>query len=292
MELDAVVVGHATVDVNVLPHGVIENVMGGTPTYAGFTLANLGDETGVISKIGKDFPEHFPPLFSKFGLNTEGILATFGSTTKFENTYNEEGERKQVCKEMADSISPSDIPQAYLNAKSFYVSPVAQEVSPATMEKISEGEGVVMLDPQGLFRNIDPESGEIELEVPDNFPEYLEYVDIIKLGKDEIPVFDKSHKELLEYLRGFGPELAILTLGEEGCKVLQDDEVVKVDSLDVDSEDLTGAGDVFGAAFLSRYLETKNPKDSARFGNVAAGLKIEYKGPTGFPSEEETEELL
>ena len=91
MKLDAVVVGHTTIDVNILPHGVIENVMGGTPTYAGFALAKLGDEAGIVSKIGKDFPEHFPPLFSKFGLNTEGILATLGRTTKFENKYTETG---------------------------------------------------------------------------------------------------------------------------------------------------------------------------------------------------------
>ncbi len=291
MELDTVVVGHATVDVNVFPHGVIESVLGGAPTYAGFALTSLGRKVGIVSKIGKDFPEYFPPLFSKFGLNTEGILATPGKTTKFENTYTEEGEREQVCKEVADSIAPGDIPQSYLNSSSFYISPVADEVSPDTISRISEKEGAVMLDPQGLFREIE-DSGEIGLRKPDDLEDYLAKVDIVKIGKEEFQTFEKSGEEVLEDLVDMGPEVGILTLGGKGCKVLSGGEFNEVENLDVEVEDPTGAGDVFGAAYLSKYLESEDPVQSARLATGAAGLKIEYKGPTGFPSEEEIEETL
>ncbi|KXA89007.1 hypothetical protein AKJ57_05970 [candidate division MSBL1 archaeon SCGC-AAA259A05] len=291
MQLDTVVVGHATVDVNVLPHGVIENVLGGAPTYAGFALASLGREVGIVSKIGQDFPDYFPPLFSKFGLNTEGILVTRGGTTKFENTYTEKGEREQVCEEVADPIVPGDIPQAYLNSRSFYFSPVMDEVSPKTLSRISDEENVAMIDPQGLFRRIE-DSGEIRLEVPKNFEDYLSQVEIVKIGKDEFRAFGRSEEEVLESLSGMGPDVAILTLGEDGCKVFSDGKVTNIKSLSVEAKDLTGAGDVFGASFLSNYLETGDPTDSARFATAAAGLKIEYKGPTGFPSKEEVKEML
>lgn len=291
MQLDTVVVGHATVDVNVFPHGVIENVLGGAPTYAGFALASLGRDVGIVSKIGQDFPDYFPPLFSKFGLNTEGILVTEGKTTKFENTYTEEGEREQVCEEVADPIFEGDIPQAYLNARSFYFSPVMDEVSPETLSTISDKENIAMIDPQGLFRKIG-DSGKIDLEVPENLEDYLSRVEIVKIGKEEFNSFRKSEEEVLEALVGMGPDIAILTLGEDGCKVLSEGEVTSIKSLDVEAEDLTGAGDVFGASFLSNYLETGDPLDSARFATAASGLKIEYKGPTGFPSKEEVKEML
>lgn len=291
MKLDTVIVGHATVDVNVFPHGIIENVLGGAPTYAGFALASLGNEAGIVSKIGQDFPEHFPPLFSKFGIDTEGILATRGKTTKFENTYTEEGKREQVCKEVADSISPGDIPRVYLDARSFYVSPVADEISPETLSKISEGGGATMLDPQGIFRKIGS-SGEIKLERPEDLSDYLSSADIVKIGKGEFQTFEKPGEEVLETLVEMGPEIGILTLGEEGCKVLFGGKSTEIESLDVEAKDLTGAGDVFGAAFLANYLETEDPVGSARFATAAAGLKIEYKGPTGFPSTGEVEEVL
>lgn len=292
VQLDMVVAGHVTVDVNVFPHGVVENVLGGTPTYTGFALTRLGEEVGVVSKLGQDFPEHFPPLFSKFGLNTEGILAISGKTTKFENKYTEDGERKQTCEEVADPIKPEDIPQAYLKAQGFYVSPVVNEVPPETLAKIAqEGEGITMFDPQGVFRKID-NTGEISLEKPDNLETYLKNVEIVKVGKDELKVFDETPEKVLENLIEMGPEIAILTLAGEGCKILSDGKTTKIESLDVKAEDLTGAGDVFGAAFLSRYLKTKDPIESAKFGNAAAGLKIEYKGPTGFPSVKEIEEVI
>lgn len=291
MDLDTVVVGHVTVDVNVFPHGVIENILGGAPTYAGFALNSLGEEVGIVSKIGKDFPEHFPPLFSRLGLNTEGILATSGKTTKFENKYTEEGDREQTCKEVADSISPKDLPQAYLNAQAFYISPVANEVSPDTLSKISETGTIAMLDPQGIFRDIS-DSGEISLKKPKDLQDYLSNIDIVKVGKDELQTFDQPEEDILKNLVEMGPEIAILTLGDEGCKVLSDGEISHIESLPVEERDLTGAGDVFGAAFLSKYLKSKNPIESAQFATAAAGLKIEYKGPTGFPSEDEVKEAL
>lgn len=291
MQLDIVVVGHATVDVNVFPHGVIESVLGGAPTYAGFSLKSLGRDVGIVSKIGKDFPDYFPPLFSKFGLNTEGILATSGETTKFENTYSEDEERKQVVKGVAGSISPKDIPQSYLSADGFYISPVVDEISPETVSKINDTEGIVMLDPQGLFRKLDSE-GKISIEKPNNLEDYLSGVDIVKIGKDELAAFEESEDQVLKDLIEMGPKIAVLTLGGGGCKVYSGEEVTKIDSLDVDARDLTGAGDVFGAAFLSSYLEKRDPVNSAKFANAAAGLKVEYKGPTGFPSEKEVKEAL
>lgn len=291
MLLDTVVVGHITIDVNVLPHGIVENILGGTPTYAGFALTEMGEEVGIVSKIGQDFPEHFPPLFSKFGINTEGILATPGKTTKFENKYLEDGKREQVCKEVADPISPEDIPQVYLTANGYYISPVANEISPETLSKISKNDGITMLDPQGVFRKI-KKSGKIELEKPKSLQEYLAEVDIVKVGKDELEIFEKPPEEVLEDLIEMGPEIAILTLGDEGCKILHNGEITHIESLDVEPEDLTGAGDVFGAAYLSNYIRTKKPIESAKFATAAAGLKIEYKGPTGFPSREEIKEAL
>lgn len=291
MELETIVVGHVTVDVNVLSHGIIENILGGAPTYAGFALASLGRDVGIVSKVGQDFPEYFPPLFGKFGLNTEGILTTPGVTTKFENTYREGGKREQVCKEMADPINSKDIPRSYLDAESFYVSPVVREVPVDTLSKISEGGGITMLDPQGLFRKVD-DSGKVSLEKPSDLQDYLSNVDIVKIGNDEFQTFEEPEEEVLENLIGMGPEVSILTLGGKGCVVCSDGEFTRIESLDVKVEDLTGAGDVFGAAFLSNYIDNEDPVQSAKFATVAAGLKIEYKGSTGFPSEEEIKEAL
>lgn len=286
MELDVVVIGHIAIDSNVLPWGVIENALGGAPTYAGFALAALGMRVGVVSKVGVDFPDKFPPLYSKFGLDTEGILVAGEHTTTFENIYDEQGNREQVCKHVAPRISPDDIPPQYLDSASFYVSPIAGEVTPEVLRAIKRKTNLVMLDPQGILRRIGRD-GRIELGLPPALGDFLKHVDVVKLGKEEARVFRGGLREVLEQLRAMGPKTAILTRGGEPCAVLSEEGFREIEGLKVEAKDLTGAGDVFGAAFLSRYLGTRDVFDSTRFASVAAGLKVRYRGPTGFPSKTE-----
>ena len=291
LEFDVIVVGHVAIDVNVLPWGVIENVLGGAPTYAGLTLVALRKNVGIASKVGADFLDKFPPLYSKLGLDTEGILVAGEHTTTFENTYDEAGNREQVCKHVAAKISPDDVPHAYRGARSFYVSPIADEVTANVLKSIKRKGNVVMLDPQGLFRKINKE-GKVEIQPREDLSDFLKYVDIVKIGRDEARAFKGGARKILKNLQEMGPKIAILTRGEKACAMLSDGGYNEIKSLRVDAKDLTGAGDVFGAAFLARYLDTRDAAGSAKFASAAAGLKIRYKGPTGFPPEEEILEAL
>jgi len=286
LDFDVIVVGHVAIDMNVLPWGVIENALGGAPTYAGLTLVALRKNVGVVSKVGADFLDKFPPLYSKLGLDTEGILVAGEYTTTFENTYDEAGNREQVCKHVAARISVDDIPRAYQDAGGFYVSPIADEVTAGVLKSIKRKGNIVMLDPQGLFRKIG-DGGKVEIRPREDLGDFLGYVDIVKIGRDEARVLKGEARKILKSLREMGPKIAILTQGEKACTMLSDEGFSEVKSLKVDARDLTGAGDVFGAAFLARYLDTRDAEKSAKFASTAAGLKIRYKGPTGFPSEKE-----
>lgn len=286
LEFDIIVVGHVAIDVNVMPWGVIENVLGGAPTYAGLALLALRKNVGIVSKVGADFPDKFPPLYSKLGLDTEGILVTGEHTTTFENTYDEAGNREQVCKHITIKMSSGDIPRAYQGAKGFYVSPIVDEVTADVLKSIKRKENTIMFDPQGLFRKISGE-GKVKIQPRKDLGDFLKYVDIVKVGREEAQALKDDTRKILEDLRGMGPKIAILTRGEKPCAMLSDEGFSEIKSLKVDAKDLTGAGDVFGAAFLARYLDTRDVVKSAKFASVAAGLKIRYKGPTGFPSEKE-----
>ena len=289
--LDVVVVGHIAIDVNVLPWGVIENALGGAPTYAGFALAELKKNVGIVSKIGTDFPEKFPPIYHKLGLDTEGILVFGEHSTTFENTYDEAGNRTQVCRYVASKILPEDIPASYENSRGFYVSPIADEVSPELLKAFKRGGNLVMLDPQGIFRRVDKE-GKVEVISRDDLADFLKYVDVVKIGKEETKALRGETEGILQELRGMGPRIAIITRAEKGCVVLSDEGFGEFKALEVEVGDHTGAGDVFGAAFLARYMDTREVAGSARFANAAAGLKIRYRGPTGFPSEREILRVL
>lgn len=290
MPFDVIVIGHVAIDVNVLPWGVIENALGGAPTYSGLQFAALKQEVGIVSKVGVDFPEKFPPIYSKLGLDTEGIFVAGEHTTTFRNTYNEAGDRTQVCKHIAPKISPDDIPGDYSDAKAFYVSPIANEVTPDVLESIKKESNLVMFDPQGVLRVIGAD-GRVEVR-PRDLSEFLKHVDIVKLGREEARVLKGDVEKGMRSIRDMGPEVVILTKGGEQTMVLSGEELIKINPLKVDARDMTGAGDVFGAAFLTRYMATRDVLSSAKFAVAAAGLKIRYKGPTGFPSEQEVLEAV
>ncbi|MGC8816305.1 MAG: carbohydrate kinase family protein [Candidatus Hadarchaeum sp.] len=290
MAPDVVVVGHVALDVNVFPWGVVENVLGGAPTYSGLQFAALKLEVGLVSKVGIDFTEKFPPIYRKLGLDTEGIYVAGEHTTTFENTYDEQGNRTQVCKHVAPPITPADVPGSYLDAKAFYVSPIANEITPELLRFIKRESNFVMLDPQGILRVIGAD-GRVGVR-PRDLSEFLRHVDIVKLGREEAVVLRGNVEEGMRSVQEMGPGIVIVTRGGEPTLVLSGEGFTRIDPLKVGVRDMTGAGDVFGAAFLTRYLATRDVMDAAKFATAAAGLKIRYKGPTGFPTEPEILEAV
>jgi sugar/nucleoside kinase (ribokinase family) len=288
MAFDIIVIGHVAIDVSIWPWGTIENVLGGAPTYSGLALVALKRRVGAVSKVGRDFLEKFPPIYGKLGLDTEGILVSGDYTTTFENTYDEEGNRVQVCRHAAPPINPQDIPQAYLDAAGFYVSPIVNEAEPELLKSIKKESNWVMFDPQGALREIGRD-GEVRVE-PKDLAGHFRYVDVVKIGKEEVACLGEDVESAMEKIRKAGPKIVIVTKGGEPSLVLSEEGIVEVHTLKVDVKDMTGAGDVFGAAFLSRYMATHSVLESVKFATAAAGLKIRYRGPVGFPSESEVSE--
>jgi sugar/nucleoside kinase (ribokinase family) len=211
-------------------------------------------------------------------------------TTTFENRYDEAGNRVQACPHRAPQITSDDMPADYLDAKSFYISPIANEVGPEFLKSFKKKSNLVMLDPQGILREFQKD-GRVEIK-PKDLDEYLKYADIVKIGKEEAIILEGNVDKALESIKAAGPKIVILTKGGEQATVLSDEGIFKINPLKVDARDMTGAGDVFGAAFLARYSSTLDVAGSAKFATAAAGLKVRYRGPTGFPSEPEILEAM
>lgn len=90
-----------------------------------------------------------------------------------------------------------------------------------------------------------------------------------------------------------GPNVAIVTLGEEGCILAHGDRVIKKEGYSVEVEDTTGAGDVFHGAYIVGLLNGYNYESSAEFASAASALNcIALGGRSGIPSYEEVLEFL
>jgi len=284
---DVIIIGHFSLDKNIWPTGQIKNTLGGAPTYSGSIFAALGKKTGIFTIIGKDhFSEALSFCQSK-NIDTLGLLVSTEQTMAFQNSYTTDGSRRQKCLHVAPKLLIRNLPKNYLDSKAFYISPLAGEVDEELLRKLKKKENVLMLDPQGLMRNIS-KNGEVKVVFDKNKLERIfKLVDIVKIGKDEVKAFKMQEKEILNTLDRVGVKIAIITRGKDPIMILHSGRFFEVQTLDTEVKDPTGAGDVFGAAFLSEYMTGSGVEKAAKFAAAAASLKIRYKGPNGFPSKKD-----
>lgn len=113
--------------------------------------------------------------------------------------------------------------------------------------------------------------------------------DIMKISDEETDLLT-SHKEpekAAKELHEKGAKIVVVTLGGEGCYVLNNQGGIKVDGFKSNVVDTTGAGDAFWGGFLSKIaLSNKKAeditldelKDFARFANAVASICVEGQG--------------
>jgi len=102
-----------------------------------------------------------------------------------------------------------------------------------------------------------------------------------------------GERAALEKMMGYGPEAAVVTLGERGCVALSDGEFIEEKGFEVDSVDTTGAGDVFHGAFLYAVLREWDIRRCCVFANAVAAMKCRrLGGRTGIPALAEALEFL
>ncbi len=91
----------------------------------------------------------------------------------------------------------------------------------------------------------------------------------------------------------YGPEAAVVTLGERGCAALTGSGLLEVPGFEVDAVDTTGAGDVFHGAFIFGVLEGWDIERICIFSNAVAALKCRrLGGRAGIPNLQEALNFL
>lgn len=85
-------------------------------------------------------------------------------------------------------------------------------------------------------------------------------------------------QEAAQRLRDKGVKNVIVTLGEKGCLLLNEEGILELPAFKVNPKDTTAAGDTFNGAFAVAVSEDKSLRDALRFASAAAGLSTEQLG--------------
>lgn len=126
---------------------------------------------------------------------------------------------------------------------------------------------------------------------PVNFPhELLELVDICLPNQSELNalVDDENVEVAADLLRRRGPHTVIVTMGDQGSVIIDDDGLEVIRATPVAAIDTSGAGDSFAAALAVSLGEGNDMRTAARFANRVAAISVTRAGTqSSFPKRDQ-----
>jgi sugar/nucleoside kinase (ribokinase family) len=277
------VIGHIVADI--LPDG--SAVLGGTALYSALTAARLGWRVGVLTRgaYGLTVDGVAIPSLDEFAGELAIINQDAETPTIFVNEYHA-GRRTQTIRRWAGPIDLRGLPPHWRNARVIHLGPVAQEIDPRQTGGLTPA--FFGATPQGWMREWPRATGGhvtlIHLRLP---AELLARLDAVVVSDEEIHLA----REVVE--RVGARRLGVVTLGDQGARIIYGGERAELPEFPIKTVDLTGAGDVFAAAFFIRASDrAASAVTAGRFANAVAALSLRGVGPSSVPTLAEVEELL
>jgi 1D-myo-inositol 3-kinase len=255
--------------------------LGGSAAYASLTASKLGLHAAVLTSAASDLD----PSLLLPGIDIR--LLPSSETTTFENVYGPE-RRVQYVWARARTITARDIPQEFLEARVVLLGPLVGEVEEEVARCFPRS--LLAIIPQGWLRNILPD-GRVEQISPRRWQPrlLLKHSRALFVSDEDLP--PREAEETLARWAAQVPLLAF-TRGARGARLWSEGRWRDVPTIAAEELDPTGAGDVFAAAFLSRYVETNDAWHAALFAAAAASVSVEATGTAAIPSRQQVEERL
>ena len=275
-------IGNSTRDKIITGDTEVETI-GGTVWYAAQLMVRLMQPVAVVG-FGDAQVKH---RFEKQRVNVRHFSAN-GPVAHFENVYTS-GQRQQHAR-IGTKLELSDIPSKAFEAPAMLVGPVLQDVDPAILSV--RRKGLLLLDAQGFLRHLTPAHRVVEKMGPDA-ERAIRHCDILKIDAREARIITSTGHidNALKRLHRMGPNVTIITQGPRSAHIYDGARFIQLSAPRMCVIDSTGAGDVFAAAFLTRYLDCSDAIIAGKFAIAAAGLSTRGFGTAAIPSQQEIEQL-
>ena len=221
-------------------------------------------------------------------LERQGIITTYfyqaSRVVEFKNVYVQN--RREQFARCGEKIYLSEVPDAAFRSQAILVGSVLQEVDPEIVR--APRQAVLMLEAQGFIRHLSPE-GKVLHRKRGDAEVAVRYCDILKVDEAEAAVLTATAgaTAAARVLYQMGPKIVIVTCGEKGVTIFDGLRMIRIRAPEADVIDPTGAGDVFGAAFLIRYLQTEDLIQAGLLASAAAALSMTEFGTAAIPSAQE-----
>jgi len=270
--MDLVVLGHVAIDHVIFPDKREIILPGGAATAVATSAALSGAKVGLVTKVGRDFPKEWLNKLSEI-LDIKGVHILDGNTIHIYMIYHEDGSvDAPVDMGVAQKMGETKIPEEYLNAKIFHISPIPPEEQLKVINRL-KGKRISL--------DFNPTYMEDYKTRKDLMKEIISRTEIIFPNEREARTItgEKDLKKAAKILYEWGANLTIITLGEKGALLYNGEKFMEFEALPISEiVDPTGAGDAFAGGFLAYYVKEKPIEECIKQGLLRAREVLKKKG--------------
>lgn len=274
--MSLLIVGSVAIDSIQTPWGRVDQVLGGSATYAALA-AQVWTPTSMVAVVGSDFPPTYSKFLSKHGLNGTGLEKVKGKTFRWKGRYDQNLQAQTlfldlgVFKEFQPKLSPAlrKIPYAFLGN-------IHPSLQWSVLKQMNRPRLVACDSRDDWIKNNRKELLSL-----------LKRMDLVFLNDSEARLLTGTHGlvQATKQMARMGPKVAVVKKGEHGVLVASKDAFFCLPGYPVaEVIDPTGAGDTFAGTCLGVLANQRQMSWSAlcraiQYASVVASITIEDFGP-------------
>lgn len=263
---------------------------GGSAANFAVACSRLGLKAGFIGMVGDDQEgSYLIEDLTKEHVDTAGVMRSKKLRTgQVYIALSKEGKRMMFAfSGAANALGKNDIDPNYISSAKFIHIADLKNILPleAAAKTAQDAETKVSLNPGAL----------IAVQGYEEIKPLLSNTNIFISSRGELnQIFGTENVEFaLKKLLRSGPEIAAITLGQEGCIVADSKGTShRVPAFATTAIDTTGAGDAFCAGLLASLVEGEGLIEAAKFASAVAALKVAKLGARALPTRNEVEDFL
>jgi len=273
--VNVVVVGTIGLDAVETPFGKVQDVLGGSASYASYA-ASFFAKTGLVSIIGKDFPQTYKDILEKKGIDFQGVVfdEKDGKTFRWEGVYEYDMNEAKTKKTELNALQhfKAELPPSYKKAKFVFVGNNDPDLQLKVIEQLENPELIVM-DTMNLWITIKKQK----------VLEAISKVDMLVFNDGEarqlfetVNLLQAANKAL-----ALGPRAVIIKKGEHGALLFTKDSHFSAPGYPLEViKDPTGCGDTFGGGLIGYLAKTgkldqTTMRKAVIYGSVFASFNAE-----------------
>jgi sugar/nucleoside kinase (ribokinase family) len=277
--MSLIVVGTMAFDAIETPFGKIDQVIGGSATYAAYAASNFIQPINQVSIIGFDFPDEEIKALQTRGVVMDGVQVVKNKKSFFwSGRYHEDMNSRDTLVTDLNVLADFDprLPDSYRDSEFVMLGNLQPTVQMNVIKQLKNPKLIVM-DTMNFWM----ESAMPELE------KVLKKIDVLLINDAEARQLSGQYSlvKASKTILSMGPKFLIVKKGEHGALLFHGDKVFFAPALPLEEVfDPTGAGDTFAGGFMGHLAKTRdisfeNMKTAIIVGSAMASFCVEKFGP-------------